>query len=628
MDLPQRALPRHAHHQHQHQHQPPSLSNPSPSHLPPQHSASAYSPGPVASHPTLPLPGTHPPSSALTPGSASTSPASISHRLPSASASSTSRHPTGDYPDAEDPDASTTLDGDEPPKKKQKRNKPTLETTRSAANGRRMTKPPKKKSSSSGKSPIPNIADRGMSNDPRATSRGAVALSIGLLSNVPYSLPTASNVFGIGSEHPFANYWTCEGGLPEVISVLPDKIQADILLSRYFECVDPVYPMIHRQTFYADYEHFWQMNQQEKTDTDPSFIALIFVMLALGTQFVTSTTASQERKQTAEFYASASNQALRIASYLSSASLRSIQAMVLLVYFLINDNHASDGWAFAGILIRQAYAMGLHRDPNIVTPNATLFEKQQRRKVWQAVLLQDTFLTVLLSLPPSATHTDVSVEDLLDDGSSIANSDPTDTAYIRGSWTLANLVQETICSPRSLDLPICTTARHKSKLIADFRAVYRSFPDVFRSWDPDSITALAKTNKRVVRQTLFLTSNYFHNLMLVHASESPDVPVNVRGTLEAAHDAITAFFLLFTLLEIEARVWWVFNHRAFLEALCIGNVLKEATREPGGAEMMARDPLLVRAKADITRMIQIMQVMGEDSEVARTRVQVLSDFLT
>jgi hypothetical protein len=43
--------------------------------------------------------------------------------------------------------------------------------------------------------------------------------------------------------------------------------------------------------------------------------------------------------------------------------------MVLIVYFLINDNHASDGWAFAGILIRQAYAMGLHRDPNIGMPH-------------------------------------------------------------------------------------------------------------------------------------------------------------------------------------------------------------------------------------------------------------------
>ncbi|KAK3940689.1 fungal-specific transcription factor domain-containing protein [Diplogelasinospora grovesii] len=490
-----------------------------------------------------------------------------------------------------------------------------------------MTKPPKKKPGGP-KSAIPNVADRGFTNG-RINCHGSVATSTGLLSNVPYSHPGSSNVFGIGSEHPFANYWTCEGGLPEVISVLPDKLQADILLSRYFECVDPVYPMLHRQTFYVEYEHFWSLPRPDRDHADASFVALIFVMLALGTQFVTSTSPT-ERKQTAEFYASASNQALRVSSYLSTANIRSIQAMVLITYFLINDNHASDGWAFGGILIRQAYAMGLHRDPNIVTPDAPFFEKQQRRKVWQAVLLQDTFLTVLLSLPPSATHTDVSVDDLIEDATGISDDDPTDTAYVRGSWTLANLVQETICSPRSLDVPICATQRHKSKLVADFRAVYRSFPDIFRSWDPDALALLAQTNKRIVRQTLFLSSNYFHNLMLVHASESPDVPVNVRGTLEAAHDAITTFFVLFQLFEAEARVWWVSNHRAFLEALCIGNVLREVAKEPGGDETVTKDPLFVRARSDIHRMIQIMQLMGEGeqaSETARTRVAVLSEFL-
>lgn len=113
------------------------------------------------------------------------------------------------------------------------------------------------------------------------------------------------------------------------------------------------------------------------------------------------------------------------------------------------------------------------------------------------------------------------------------------------------------------------------------------------------LTQMAERNKRIVRQTLFLSSNYFHNLMLVHASESADVPVNVRGTLEAAHDAITAFFVLFSLFETEARVWWVFNHRAFLEALCIGNVLREAAKEEGGVEAMGKDPLFVRARGDI-----------------------------
>lgn len=242
-----------------------------------------------------------------------------------------------------------------------------------------MTKPPKKKSLIDGvggssiggdeclkKASIPNVADRGILN---IRAQGSpMALSTGLLSTVPYSLPTASNVFGIGSEHPFANYWTRKGGLPEVISVLPHKAQADILLQRYFECVDPVYPMIHRQTFYADYSQFWSISSAERQNMDAAFIALVFVMLALGTQFVTSQPA-KERKEMAEFYASASNQALRISSYLSTASIRSIQAMVLITYFLINDNHASDGWAFAGILIRQAYAMGLHRDPNIGKSN-------------------------------------------------------------------------------------------------------------------------------------------------------------------------------------------------------------------------------------------------------------------
>ncbi|PHH70110.1 hypothetical protein CDD82_7339 [Ophiocordyceps australis] len=211
---------------------------------------------------------------------------------------------------------------------------------------------------------VANMADRGALSDHNATSRGAVALSAGLLSHAPYSVTKASNVFGIGSELPFANYWTRDGGLPEVLSVLPPKTQADALLARYFECVDAVYPMIHRQTFYADYEHFWQLGPAGRDGCDAAFAGLILVMLALGAQFIV-TTGLDERKQTAEFYASAANQALRVASYLSSASLRSIQAMVLLTYFLINDNHASDGWAFSGILIRQAYAMGLHRDPNI-----------------------------------------------------------------------------------------------------------------------------------------------------------------------------------------------------------------------------------------------------------------------
>ncbi|KAI9811838.1 MAG: hypothetical protein M1827_005189 [Pycnora praestabilis] len=352
--------------------------------------------------------------------------------------------------------------------------------------------------------------------------------------------------------------------------------------------------MVHRQTFFADYEHFWSLVGSDRDAVDGALIALIFVMLAMGTQFV-SLPSVKERAQTAEFY-----------------SFKDV---------IIYDNHASDSWAFAGVLIRQAYAMGLNRDPDVIIPHASHFEKQQRRKLWQAVLLQDTFLTVILKLPPTATHTDVNVEDLHEDPeTSIGSSHHSDIAFVRAMWALANLVQETLCSPRSLDLPISSSPRHKTKLVSDFRSVYRSFPDMFRSWNETTICEIATRDKRMVRQTLFLTSNYFHCLMLLHSEDSDEVPINVRGTLEAAHDAINSFFLLHTLFASEAVVWWVFQHRAFSEALVIATLVKDETEATS-------DPLYVRAKADVVRMIEILQLDCAHSSVAQTRVSVLSNYL-
>ena len=122
-----------------------------------------------------------------------------------------------------------------------------------------------------------------------------------LLSNMPFSHPTASNLFK--AEHPFSNYWTLAGGLAEVVGVLPSKDQSDILIAKYFDVVDPIYPMLDQATFRQNYEQVWSMPLSERKDTDGSLIALIFVMLAMGTQFVPLPSPDQ-KEQTAEFYVS------------------------------------------------------------------------------------------------------------------------------------------------------------------------------------------------------------------------------------------------------------------------------------------------------------------------------------
>ena len=244
--------------------------------------------------------------------------------------------------------------------------------------------------------------------------------------------------------------------------------------------------------------------------------------------------------------------------------------MILIGYFLMNDNHAADTWAFAGILIRHAYALGLNRDPSLHVPNATPFEKQQRRKLWQAVLLQDTFLTVILKLPPTATHNDVRVEDLHEEvDPTHADIGVTDISYISSMWDLANMVQKTVCTPRSLSLPISPTAAARKKLVEQFTRLYSSFAPPLRTFSEAAICELARRDKRPARQTLFLTSNYYHCLMLINLDEHETLEADIHGTLNAAHEAINSFFVLHTLFEDEARVWYHFQHRAFSEAVSL-----------------------------------------------------------
>jgi hypothetical protein len=418
------------------------------------------------------------------------------------------------------------------------------------------------------------------------------------LSNIPYSNHTPAPFFGLGSEHPFANYWTSRGGLAEVVGVSPAKEQADILVDKYFDAVDPVYPMVHRRNFYADYERFWSLSLEEKHNADPVLVALHFVVYAMGTQFI-HTKDNKERAQIAEFYISAAQQALRISSYLSRASVRTLQAMVLIGYFLMNDNHASDAWAFGGVLVRQAYAMGLHRDPDIIAPRCSRSDKQQRRKLWQAIFFQDTFLTVLIKLPPTTTFSDIQPESLSDDlddympngSSSNGTTDPvinpmsisniasitdlyppyelSDRRYIRSMWHMAKLVSRTVCTPRSLATPLTTSPAHKAQLIAEYYDLHSSFPSLLTASDEDTIRNMADTNARGLRQNLFFRSNFWHCVMAIQADENPaeGVSCDVKGALEAARMALQSFFHFWEYLRIDASVWWVFQHRAFEEAV-------------------------------------------------------------
>lgn len=465
-----------------------------------------------------------------------------------------------------------------------------------------------------------------------------------------------------------------------------------MLVQKYFEGVDPVYPIINRCQFMAEHDRFWALSQEQKNSSDPAIIGLYFVVYAMGTQLIEHST-DQQRKQVAEFYASAAHQALRISSYLNRGSFYTVQALVMMCYFLMNDNKASDAWGFGGILVRHVYAMGLHRDPDFVVPHASFAEKQQRRKLWQAVLFQDTFLTVLLRLPPTTTFTDVNVDSLIDEPgvvqtpvpatspplnpmsiSSIApspsettmTSAPTtpgstaaasnDCSFIRSMWKLANFVQVRVCEPRALGRALAASTADRENTIAQFQGIFDSFPSSLTTADEKSFNNLAARNPRRARQNLFCRSNYWHCMMMLRAdgSRSNIFSRDVEGAIVAGRRAILAFFNLWDWFRVDAGVWWVFQHRAFEEAvsseatspssrisrsltpisqLTIAELLgvmadyvtspqtPASAPSPSGA---GSDSMLQNAKADVKRVLDILeQVCNAAPDMQRTRTEVL-----
>lgn len=383
------------------------------------------------------------------------------------------------------------------------------------------------------------------------------------------------------------------------------------LVNVFFDTVDPVYPLISKQKFFTDYEGFWALDEEKKTEVDTDFLALTFMILAMGTQFVLTPGSSDQYQGAADFYSSACYQSMRLYSYLNRTSVRCLQAMIFMTYFLMNSGRTSDGWAFSGTLIRQATAHGINREPTLFGSKFSAFQMLERRRLWHGIVCQDSFMSMSLGLPPAAMHGDVgaAAPQRDNDDSSYSTTEPgsesningedflneighSDAGYVQSMYNLALLARDTIVQARALSTPVAPNRRQRDRLMEAFRATYRTFPDEFRAWDEASIAALAQRGrKRLVRQIMFLTGLYWHCVVLVQCegleeSEAQEKQLSkmgksckgssgvekyTKGTLEAAYESMRAFFVVHDVLGGESSVWWSFCHRAFTVSVSLSS---------------------------------------------------------
>ena len=255
-------------------------------------------------------------------------------------------------------------------------------------------------------------------------------------------------------------------------------------------------------------------------------------------------------------------------------------AMCMTFHFLVNDNHVHDAWVFAGIMSRQSQVLQLNRDPKTVMPQASAYEKTMRLMLWTLIMFQDTGTSLFLKLPPNSIHTDITAESFLfsDEEHHAPPPGPypgnypipmldvesrkTDLQFLACVWQIGDFMQKNICVPRSLGQHICKSVQHRMRLVESFRSVWDSFPAPFSSRHPDRFM---HNNPRLAKQLIYLSNNFYHPMMLIlsDVNEAAGVEMDVFGTLEAAHEALSAFFAMHEMFSSDLNGFWAMQHRSF-----------------------------------------------------------------
>ncbi|KAF3008530.1 hypothetical protein E8E13_006259 [Curvularia kusanoi] len=185
--------------------------------------------------------------------------------------------------------------------------------------------------------------------------------------------------------------------LPSTVE-LPDKKEAISLCENAIVDAGAMQRVVHLPTFYKQLDRLYDTPSENYTNTENSFLPLLYAVLALGKLF--SQGEQDVDKSTYETvvdegvrYFKASRQLLDITD---CRDLTSLQAIVFMIQFLQSSAKLSTCYAYIGVALRSALRMGLHRSFN---SNFNPIEAETRKRLFWVIRRMDTYVGAMLGLP-------------------------------------------------------------------------------------------------------------------------------------------------------------------------------------------------------------------------------------
>ena len=186
----------------------------------------------------------------------------------------------------------------------------------------------------------------------------------------------------------------------DLVANLPEKRITDMLVTRYFNSLDPAVHVLHPPSWMRTYERHWQ----DPSKTGPVFLGQISAVLCLALYSYSrlgdepAEFAGTSRSAAAKYW-SLTAQCIQLADWTKPIN-QMIEALVLHLHGEYARSPDSDLgiWVMVGMIVRLAMRMGYHRDPKYY-PNITPFQGELRRRVWTFVRQSDLLFSFQIGLP-------------------------------------------------------------------------------------------------------------------------------------------------------------------------------------------------------------------------------------
>ncbi|KAF4171002.1 hypothetical protein CNMCM8694_003931 [Aspergillus lentulus] len=128
---------------------------------------------------------------------------------------------------------------------------------------------------------------------------------------------------------------------------------------------------------------------------DPIFLSTLNIVFAIGCQFSDLVAPDRRTNLGDQFYQR--SRALYDIDALDSASILTVQMLLLTGLYLQSTKYASRCWHMVGLAIRTAQDIGIHIEHT--RPSKTQLEREMRRRVWHNCIIMDRLLALTFGRP-------------------------------------------------------------------------------------------------------------------------------------------------------------------------------------------------------------------------------------